>query len=510
VIPILTSEQSAELDRASGERGVGVDILMANAGWAVARVVLTLAGGAYGRRALMVCGKGNNGGDGLVAARHLRARGMAVTAILLARPAELSPATATAFREYVDAGGRWRRFSADVVRREAARSDVAVDAIVGTGFRGPARGTVAEAIAVLGEATGSVVAVDVPSGVDADTGVVDGEAVEADATVTFGALKPGLVFHPGADRAGAVMVADIGFPPDLVTSDVSLIERTDVASLLPVRPSETQKRTVGALLVVAGSRSMTGAAVLVATAATRAGAGLVTLAVPEGILRVVEEAVAEATFLPLPETPGGAVAEEAWPVIEDRLGGVRAFAMGPGLSTDPGTAGFIRTAAVRSPVPVVVDADAITAFAGRSAELSRRASDAVLTPHAGEFERLTGISAAEALADRVGSARKAAAETGATVLLKGSRTVVADPRGRVTVNPTGGPFLATGGTGDVLTGTIGAFLAQGMAAPDAAAAGAYVHGLAGSAAASGARPIVAGDVAAALPEAIAEIRKDAS
>jgi ADP-dependent NAD(P)H-hydrate dehydratase / NAD(P)H-hydrate epimerase len=230
------------------------------------------------------------------------------------------------------------------------------------------------------------------------------------------------------------------------------------------------------------------------------------VAVPEGVLPVVEAALTEGTFLPLPETDEGTVSDRAWPALRERLEGATAAAVGPGLTTDPDTARLVRTFVRESPVPVVVDADGLNAFAGRSGELADRSSEAVLTPHAGEFGRLVGLSPEDVVEDRVGHARKAAAEFRCTILLKGSRTVVTDPQGRATVNPTGGPYLASGGTGDVLTGTVGAFVARGLPPADAAMAGAYVHGLAGRMASEEVgEGVVASDLLFRLPPAIASV-----
>ncbi len=255
MIPILSPEQSAALDRESEARGVGTLDLMENAGRAVAEAVLSLTGGTYGRRAVVICGKGNNGGDGLVAARHLRRRDVGVTAMLLTAPEELSGAAAETFRRFAEVGGRWRPATRASLSRELARADVAVDAIFGTGFRGSARGSHAEAIEALNDSEAPVVAVDIPSGVDGETGAVPGLAVRAAVTVTFGSLKPGLVFYPGAAQTGLVSVADIGFPSDLVASDLLLVERADAAALVPRREPESHKRSTGVVLVVAGSRA---------------------------------------------------------------------------------------------------------------------------------------------------------------------------------------------------------------------------------------------------------------
>jgi NAD(P)H-hydrate epimerase len=328
--------------------------------------------------------------------------------------------------------------------------------------------------------------------------------------VTFGALKPGLVFPPGASFAGEVQVVDIGFPEDLVRSDLTLVEARDVARLLPVRAGDTHKRATGVVLVLAGSRTMTGAAALAGAAAYRTGAGLVTLAVPKSILPVVQGSVSEATFLALPETDAGSVAESAWAVLEGRLRDVDVVAAGPGLTTDPSTADLARRLVAESPTPVVLDADGLNAFAGRGAELADHRSSLVITPHAGEFGRLMGVRSEEVADDRVGLVRKAASEFGCVVLLKGSRTVVCEPGGRVTVNPTGGPVLATGGTGDVLTGALAAVLARGLEPADAALVAAYVHGAAGKlVGAELGEGTMASDVLARLPRAIEGIRRSA-
>lgn len=510
MLPILTPQESAALDAASREQGVTVETLMENAGRAVALAATGVAEGAYGMRAVVLCGTGNNGGDALVAARYLERWGMGVTALLLARPGEIRGAAAANFRRFAVTGGRWHRFSTARLQRELARADVAVDGIFGTGFHGAVEGDAAAAIEILNASTVPAVAVDIPSGVEGATGAVRTLAVVADRTVTFGALKPGLVFYPGAEMAGDVEVARIGFPDGLVRSDLGLMQREDLAALLVPRGAESHKREAGYVLVLAGSRAMTGAAILAATSAYRAGAGLVTVAVPEGILRVVQGAITEATFVPLPETGEGSVSEAAWPVLRERLDGAGAAAVGPGLSTDEETSAVVRRLVAESPVPFVLDADGLNAFAGRAGGLADRSSPMVITPHAGEFGRLTGLDPRAVIADRVGHARKAASDFRCTVLLKGSRTVVAEPEGRAWVNPTGGPYLATGGTGDVLTGAIAAFLARRLEAPDAARLGAFAHGLAGGMAAGELGDgTTAGDVLAMLPEAIGRVRDGA-
>jgi hydroxyethylthiazole kinase-like uncharacterized protein yjeF len=506
MLPILTPAESAHLDRESADRGVTVDQLMENAGREVARGTVKLMGGAYGRRVLVVCGKGNNGGDGWVAARHLDRWGMGVSVVML-EPSTPRGAAGANFGRFAARGGRWREFSPDLLERELARADVVVDAIFGTGFRGRPEGHLAHAIRSINRASAPVVAVDIPSGVEGETGAARGDAVEARLTVALGTLKPGLVFHPGAAHAGTIEVADIGFPPDLIRTDLWLLEAADAAGWLAPREAESHKRSVGVVLVVAGSRDMTGAAALTAKAAYRAGAGLVTLAAPPSVLSTVQPSLPDLTFLPLPATEEGTVSRDAWPVLRERIRSFDAVAIGPGLSTNPSTTGLVRTMVAESPTPLVLDADGLNAFVGRSGLLADRASEAILTPHAGEFGRLTGLSASEVVEDRVGHTRKAAAEFRCAVLLKGSRTVVADPNGTAFVNPTGGSYLATGGTGDVLTGAIAGFTAHGLPPIRAGALAAYVHGVAGRLAAERqGEGTIASDVLFHLGEALVRVR----
>jgi hydroxyethylthiazole kinase-like uncharacterized protein yjeF len=509
--PVLTPDQASALDRMTQSRGISADLLMERAGRAVALAALDVMGGSYGRRAVVVCGKGNNGGDGLVAARYLARWGVRVAVVAVEALDDLrEPAAGNAARLNEVTSIRVLPFAHAMLDRELRRADVAIDALFGTGFRGIPEDDWAEAIAGLNASPTPVVAVDIPSGVNGATGTVEGDAVRADLTVTFGAPKVGIVILPGAERAGAVRVADIGFPQDLVLADAFLTEPADVAAVLPQREIDTHKRATGVLVIVAGSRDMTGAARLVARGAGRIGTGLVQVAVPEGILPIVQAGLAETTFLPLPETPAGTVAVSALGALLERLEGADALAIGPGLSGHEETADLVRRLVRDCPVPFVLDADGLNAFTGRAAELGDRKSDAVLTPHVGEFVRLSGVSARELAEDRLTHARALAERTGAVTLLKGSRTLVTTPDGVVRINPTGGPVLATAGSGDVLTGIIGGLVARGLDPADAASAGAYIHGLAGILAGrSSGEGTLASDIARRVPEAVNRVREDA-
>ena len=534
--PVLTPAEASALDAASVERGVSIESLMERAGWEVARTVLDVTEGAYGRRAVVVCGRGHNAGDGFVAARHLDAAGARVSVVLVAG----EPAGGSGTEADVSATNLSRLRDETRVRvvtgsegleRELDRAEVVVDALVGTGLRGRVEGDVADAIEAINAAGVPVVAVDIPSGVNGTTGEVEGPAVQAMVTVAFGALKRGLVLHPGTTNAGAVEIVDIGFPAALVDADVGVTEASDISRLVPHRPPETNKRSSGTVLVIGGSRTMTGAVALAASSAYRAGAGLVSIATVESALPVVEALVPEATYIPLPETPDGSVAGESFKLLWDHMGSFDAFALGPGLGRGEETAEFARSFACASPAKIVIDADALNAFAGVPEELFERdPATAVLTPHAGEFARLVGRSADDAVdatRDRIEAVRGLAERSQQIVLLKGSRTAIGGygmvptllepialvPSGElvdrhaspVRINATGSPALATAGSGDVLTGVIAGLLARGLASFDAATAAAYVHGLAGILAARDrGEGTTAGDISQMVPRAMRE------
>jgi len=503
--PVMTPVEAAALDELAEARGIAVADLMERAGYAVARACVDLTGGTYGRRAVVVCGKGNNGGDGFVAARHLARWGVRVAVVVLDDPAGLHEPTATNHARLAEVGVRAARFDRGALERELERADVVVDAIFGTGFRGAPEGTWAHAIGALNGSTAPIIAVDIPSGVDGASGLIAGDAVWADLTVTFGAAKTGDVLMPGAEAAGDLRVVDIGLPEDGGVPETGLTEPDDVIALWPERAADAHKKASGTLVVVAGSGRMTGAVQLIARAAARIGAGYIIVAVPETILPVVQARLTETVFLPLPATEAGSVALGATDPVLRALEGADALALGPGLSRADETASFIRAVVRECPIPLVVDADGLNAFAGDAEGLADRKADAVLTPHLGELARL-----AEANPDHLSAARSLSVRTNAAVLVKGSRTVIARPDGSARINPTGSATLATAGTGDVLTGTVGGLIARGLGPFAAGWAGAYVHGVAGILAGrelgDGA---VAGDVAEHLPAAVELIRNQA-
>lgn len=468
--PVLTPAEMGAADRRAVAAGTPVAVLMERAGRAVAWAVRTHLGRTYGVRAVIACGKGDNGGDGLVAARVLTGWGARVDVLRVG--AGLDPV--------------W-------VERTVARADVVVDAMYGTGFRGELGGDarlVVDAVAARSDPV-PVIAVDVPSGVDGSTGAVSGPAVRATRTVTFAARKPGLLFEPGRSLAGEVTVADIGIavdpPPGVPVTGCP--RRADVAAWLPARPLEAHKWTA-AVWVVGGSAGMTGAPALAARAALRSGAGMVWCGVPGDAAVAGGEVIGVA----LPAGPGGGLGDAAVDRVLADVGRFGALAVGPGLGRDPGTLAAVRRLVLAAPVPVVLDADGIHAFAGDPGALRARPAPTVCTPHAGEFAVLTGAPPGP---DRLAAARASAEATGCVVLLKGPGTVVADPDGSAAICPIGGPELATAGTGDVLTGIVAAALARGAGAFAAAAAGAWIH--AAAARVAGHTVLIAGDLVGSLP-----------
>lgn len=493
--PLLTPEQMARADAATIASGTSSEVLMDRAGRAVARAALLVAGGRYGRRAAVVCGRGNNGGDGFVTARVLSAEGLGVRCLVVGDSSAAKGAARFHLNELLRAGLWVEDF--DPVRLEGA--DVIVDALFGTGFRGPAEGDAGKAIESMSEAGAPVVAVDIPSGVNGATGGVEGRAVRARVTVAMAAEKLGTALPPGAIHAGRVEVADIGI--HVGDSDVAMCERSDVAAALPRRRPDAHKRSMGAVALLGGSAGMSGAVVLAATAAMRMGAGYVTAGITRSVDDALSAAVPEAVSTIVSDTDAlGVDALDRFAGVLDRA---QALAIGPGLGRGDEQTVLVAEALDRIDRPVVVDADALNVLAGRTEHLRARVAPAVITPHPAELARLLEISTSDVQADRLACATEAATRWQCTVVLKGFRTLTANASGRVVVNPTGGPELATAGTGDVLTGIIAALLAAGLGPFEAAWTGAYVHGVAGSIAAEGRDPsgVVAGDVAGHLPDA---------
>jgi NAD(P)H-hydrate epimerase len=457
----------------------------------------------------LVCGPGNNGGDGFVVARHLANAGIPVR-VYLAAPAVRARGDAARNLAVVRAMGlelldASRPATLARLRRSLAGDAVVVDGLFGTGLDREVAGHPRRLLEAMNAAPGLKVALDIPSGLDADTGRPLGTCFRADHTVTFGGLKVGLALQPGLELAGEVDLVDIGAPAGLAAEigwAAELLDEAQVAALLPPRPRAGHKGTFGHLLLVAGSRGKSGAAVLAAQAAVRSGAGLVTLATHRNVRDAVEARVRETMVEEL--LPDG----RRWDALAR---GKTAAAVGPGCGTGEAEAEALRRIVAHARLPLVVDADALTAVAGRPDLVRRAAGPRVLTPHPGELARMLGSSTEAVQADRLGVALRTAREWNAVVVLKGARSVIATPDGRACVNPTGNPGMASGGAGDVLTGIVGGLLAQRVEPSAAACAGVWVHGAAGDRAAgdSDGRGMAARDLVAELPGVLRRLARPA-
>jgi ADP-dependent NAD(P)H-hydrate dehydratase / NAD(P)H-hydrate epimerase len=506
-LPVLTAAEMRAADAAAaGELGVPTLLLMENAGRGVAELARRERGGAPGPVAL-VCGPGSNGGDGFVAARHLAAAGIPVRVLLVVPAAKvkgdaaIALAAAARLQVSIEDGSGWSEPAAWRARLDGAA--VVVDALFGTGFHGPVRGPAALALEAMNQVQARKLAVDIPSGLDADTGRAAGAVFRADMTATMGAWKIGLAVE-AAGPAGQVEVVDLGVPVARGegAARAFLLDGAGVAARLPRRTVDAHKGSSGHLLVVAGSAGKTGAALLVGRAALRGGAGLVTVASTAAGQAALDAKTLEVMTARYADGDDPAAAQ-ATPAIEALGARVQAVAMGPGIPTGGGMQAVVRDLAARLPVPMVIDADGLNALGTDAAAVLANAPAArVLTPHPGEMGRLVGKSIAQVQADRISHARGLASAAGAVVVLKGARTVIAAPDGRVFINPIACGALATAGSGDVLCGLLGALLARRMDPLTAAQVAVYVHGRAGEDLAA---RFGDGTLAGDLPDAIAAV-----
>ncbi len=491
-------------DEAVKRQGIALKELMASAGQAVAALAAKLIP-AQGQIAIF-CGHGNNGGDGFIAARHLALNGYQVTVVLASDADDLKGIAAEAYDSLTKSSARIVKFNSGL----CLRPGLVIDALLGFGLKGEVRKPIREIIAYINSLKAETIAIDVPSGVNSDTGEVANIAIKAAHTVTFTCPKIGLALYPGAEYVGRIHPVDIGIAPEIVEefATTNLATEEMIKSLLPRRERETNKHRCGRLLIVAGSAGMTGAAAMTAMAALRMGAGIVTLAVPAGLNDILEVKLTEVMTVPLPETKERSIAAAAVDKVLKLLRNFDALAIGPGLSRNRETAQFVRELMTQTTVPAVIDADALNNLAGTDI-VSGRQAPTVLTPHSGELGRLMDMASADIEVDRIGIAEKAGAEFNATIVLKGSRTIISGHKATM-INPSGNPGLATAGTGDVLTGIISSLLAQGLADYPAAVAGSYLHGLAGdiAAAAKGELALIATDLIDCLPKAIKKVMGD--
>ncbi len=525
---VITAEEMVWIDRKTIEDlGISGSVLMERAGLAVAARIKELF---ERRKVIVLAGGGNNGGDGVVVARELFNSGWNVKVLFLAKRERLGP---DCRRQFVIAQkiGLPMQFRMKITSADL-HSALVVDALLGTGLNKDVQGDMAESISFLNNSDSSVVSVDIPSGISSDTGQVMGAAVRADYTATFGLPKRGHLLYPGAEYSGKLFIDNIGFPESLLSSEdlkVELLEKGSLAHLLPERPKYSHKSDYGHVLVVAGSRGKTGAALMSAKACLRAGSGLVTIGVPESLLHLFESRVMEEMTLPLPDQGDGTLSSEAADVILRFLSEkTDVLAIGPGMGVSGETQKLMKEIMRSSRSPIVVDADAINSITDKSV-FEKAHAPIVLTPHPGEMARLlSAVSSRQSIGgrqvreskaqdskfrteierDRINTALSFSGETGVYLILKGVPTIVAEPEGRAFVNSTGNPGMATAGSGDVLTGMVAAFIGQGLSPLNASIIGVYMHGLAGDIAAmdKGEHSLIASDIIEALPTAFRELR----
>ncbi len=489
--------------------------LMENAGRAVAEVVLKELGSqpVTPKRAAIICGKGNNGGDGFVVARHLKNAGVDVSVFSLGRLSDFKGDSHVNARCWHKMGGavRYLKSSADLKKHTSAieHAHVVVDAVLGTGLTSGVEGFYGEVIEYINTVYGKVVSIDVPSGMNASTGEAVGAAVRAEITVTMALPKVGFYLLPGSELAGRVEVVDIGMPRSILTDETArwnLITAEMVSAFLKPRPRVSHKYTYGHMAVLGGSPGKTGAPYMAALGAMRTGAGLATIGLPAGLNNIMECKTTEVMTFPLSEDENGRVGEGALEEIQRLLKGKTALVAGPGLGESVELRAVLNDLLKQCSLPMVFDADALNNFRGSSGDFAGASTDdLVLSPHPGEAARLLGLSTAEVQAHRIGTALDLAKRTGAVVVLKGANTIIAAPCGDVYINTTGGPALATAGTGDVLAGVIGGLLGQGLSALNAAITAVYIHGLAGDAvsrAHGGHKGLMATELLAELPRLI--------
>ncbi len=517
---IVSCDQSRQIDRKAAEKGLTTAILVENAGRAVAFHVANIAAPIEGKNILILVGKGNNGADGLVAARHLLELKAKPTAYMAG---ERDPARDAAFQGAVQKGVSVVRADQDNNASRLAEllqsADVVIDAFLGTGRSGAIEGVFKQALEAVASTRGCrrgmlVVGLDVPSGLDGDNGAVDPVTLNCDFTITLGNPKLGLFLFPGASRVGRLIVADIGLPPEL-TADIKLELMTDewASSVLPKRPLNANKGTFGRVLVVAGSINYIGAAYFSCMGAYRVGAGLVALATPTSLQGPLAARLTEATYVPLPQSATGVVAEDAFTTLKREIMASNVMLMGPGLGKSKAALEFMKSTLLNlqpaSSPNLVLDADALDAVKEIEDWSKKLPRQMVVTPHPGELARMISKSISDIQKDRIGLATRLAREWDNTVVLKGAHTVVASPDGKVMLSPFANPGLASGGTGDVLSGAIAGLLAQGVGFFDSSALGVYLHGMAGELVRSelGDTGMIAEDLLPALPQSIKRLRE---
>ncbi|MEE9258408.1 MAG: NAD(P)H-hydrate dehydratase [Nitrospinaceae bacterium] len=511
---VVTASEMQAIDRSAIEDfGIPGLILMENAGLAAASLIHENVPDLMEKKVVIACGKGNNGGDGFVIARHLFIDGVHVDILLLGKRSQLKSDA----RVNADIAFKMGIPIHEVNEKNLSaqnhllrHSHIIVDALFGTGLSKQAGGLYEKVIKKINASKKYVVAVDIPSGVDSDSGQMIGPHIQANVTAALALFKRSHLLFPAAECMGEVQILDISIPHEATESQdiaVAWLELEDIQSMLPTRPTNTHKGDYGHTLVVAGSRGKGGAAGLTARAALRAGAGLVTMAVPESCHQALEFNPLETMTAALPETKSGCLSTQAVDAILKHLEGKNALAIGPGISTEKETVKLLEALLPQVECPLVIDADGINALGKSGALLGQIRTETVLTPHPKEMARLSGWSVADILDQRIERTREFAQDHNVTLLLKGARTLTGFADGTVLINPTGNPGMATAGSGDVLTGLIAGLISQGLSVPSATAAGAFIHGLAGDLYAESHHeiPLMAGDLVDKIPDVFKRI-----
>ncbi|MGH7595756.1 MAG: NAD(P)H-hydrate dehydratase [bacterium] len=514
---VVTAEEMQAVDKYTIDTlNIIGRVLMENAGRTVFTAIRERWSPLAGKRAIVLCGKGNNGGDGFVVARYLQEAGVACETCLVGTTGDVRGEAAANYLTLIRLGITVREISGLEMLPDLRQADFIVEALLGTGVRGPLQGLMAQIVTRINDSGRPVIAVDLPTGMNADTGEVAGPCVKAQLTVTIGCRKQGLLFSPGREHTGELAVADVGFPEAAfrqaaeqnVRLATFLLASEVLSRWLPVRPPNAFKNRVGQILVIAGSAGFGGAARMTAVSTLRAGAGLVVLAAPSSLLPSLEAATAEVIKLPLLEE-AGAISAAAVEQLQNRLQWAEVIALGPGLGTSEGVKRVVRHILAEYSGTVVLDADALNVIAGQQEIIRRAAGKIILTPHPGELSRLTGANKIAIATNPVAIARQTAEELGQVLVLKGAPTVIASPTGEVFINSTGNAGMATGGSGDVLTGIIAGLAGQNLDPLRAALLGVYVHGLAGDLARDrlGEWSMLAGDIMEHLHLAFLQLAK---
>ncbi|UWV47216.1 NAD(P)H-hydrate dehydratase [Acetivibrio thermocellus] len=509
---VVTPVQMREIDSYTINKvGIPGIVLMENAAVRVTDEILKDYGSLVNKNIVLLAGKGNNGGDAFAIARHLCNKGANTVVFILAAKKDISGDA----RINLDILENMGVETVEVLEgndltdmeKRLERADLVVDGIFGTGLKGGVKGFRGNVIKLVNQKNKPVIAVDIPSGVDGETGEIEGECIKAYKTVTFGYPKFGHFLHPGCEFVGELVVADISIPDSVAQNfDIKsyVTDKETVSRLIPGRKADSNKGDYGRVLIITGSTGMTGAGCLAGTASLRSGTGLLYLGVPKTLSFIYECNLTEAVTLPLEDENKGFLTKECIPMLLEYMEKMDAVAIGPGLSTKEDVEDVVFSVVENCKVPMVIDADGLNLISRNLPVLKKARAPVVLTPHPGEMARLTGLSIGEIQKRRVGTAREFSEKWGVTTVLKGAKTVVASYDGRVFINPTGNSGMSTGGTGDVLTGIIASFIGQGLDPVDAAVAGVYLHGLCGDRVANvkGEHGLVAGDLAEEIPYAI--------